>query len=88
MIEKHIATAALQQAKVILDNKDFWGGPSAAKTSADTVHSLISIATVLGGIPSGLPSPPPTEEVALEKPAKAEKEETKKADAKSESTKP
>lgn len=43
MIEKQITEAALQQAKSILDNKDFWGGPSAAKTSADTIASLVGI---------------------------------------------
>ena len=44
MIEKQIAEAALQQAKAILDNKDFWGGPGAAKTSADTLGQLLSVA--------------------------------------------
>lgn len=40
--EQIIANLAKDRAKTILENGDFWSGPSAAKTSAEAVGTLLS----------------------------------------------
>lgn len=57
MIHQLISELALDRAKTILENSDFWSGPGSAKTSADAVTVL----RALGGDPPN------------DKPAKAEK---------------
>jgi hypothetical protein len=86
MIEKQIADAALQQAKTILDNKDFWGGPGAANTSATTLSTLLGVAEVAGEIAKKAPAPV----AQKEEPVKAAVKATEKpvTDGKPESAKP
>lgn len=47
MIHTLISQLALDRAKTILENSDFWSGPAAAKTSAEAVTVL----RALGGDP-------------------------------------
>lgn len=60
MIHTLISQLALDRAKTILENPDFWGGPGAAKTSAETV----TILRALGG-----DAPKETPPAKVEKPA-------------------
>lgn len=76
MIHALISQLALDRAKTILENSDFWSGPGSAKTSADAVTVL----RALGGDP-----PKETYPVKAEKPAKVKEEPAPKADE-SEST--
>lgn len=72
MIQTLISQLALDRAKTILENGDFWSGPTAAKTSAEAV----TILRALGG------DAPKEEPVKVEKPAKPalKPDESKPAD--------
>jgi len=59
MIHTLISQLALDRAKTILENSDFWSGPGAANTSAQAVTVL----RALGG------DPPKEEPTKAEKPA-------------------
>ena len=63
MIHALISQLALDRAKTILENSDFWSGPAAAKTSAEAVTVL----RALGG------------DAPKEEPAKPEKPAAKPA---------
>lgn len=86
MIEKQIADAALQQAKAILDNKDFWGGPGAANTSATTLNTLLGVAEVAGELAKKAPAPAAPKEETVKAVKAPEKPPV--SDGKSESAKP
>lgn len=71
MIHTLISQLALDRAKTILENADFWGGPGAAKTSAETV-------TILRALGGDAPKDAPPAKV--EKAPKVKEEPAPKAD--------
>lgn len=70
MIHNLISQLALDRAKTILENSDFWSGPGSAKTSAEAVTVL----RALGG------DAPKEEPAKAEKPAPAPVKPAPKAD--------
>ena len=75
MIHALISQIALDRAKTILENSDFWSGPGSARTSAETV----TILRALGGEPTK-GEPAKAEKPIAEKPAKVKEEPAPKAD--------
>lgn len=83
--EQLIAEGALKRAKDIVDNKDFWSGPGAAKTSGEAVVLLLDVARTAGR-PSRAETPVQVAATYTPKPAPAKPETTPKANGESEST--
>lgn len=88
--EKLIADGALKRARDIVDNKDFWTGPSAAKTSGEAVATLLGVAGVarqLEQIKSAeSPDPAPKAEPRQPRQPRVKEESTKEEDAKPDPT--